>query len=281
MTPPKSTGEKKGELIQLRVEKSFADQLNNLAVRKQIPLSIMLRTWMADKLLDETKQGYNERSTWIEERIAKLSLSTFEEGPLVVVHAFPMSGKAKLTVETLKEHASSLVPGYGHRNYARSEIVQNGVIMTVRGGGEDGKLDARGEGFKTGEIESALSVPCEDNQFFSNHLDYLIVTAVRGLCSIYKAHNIEIGYVFRISLLRTKNFAPVVHKVLASTEPLKSFKEDRIDLREITITSPDQLATMAATGEFLIETLDEIAHSAGLPCSKSFDQSHKWVNPVH
>lgn len=281
MTPAKPTSAKKGELIQLRVEKSFADQLNNLAERKQIPLSTMLRTWIADKLLDETKQGYVERSAWIEERIAMLPFSTFDEGPIVLVHAFPMSGKAKLTVETLKQHASSLVPGYGHRNYSRSEIVQNGVIMTVKAGGEDGKLDARGEGFKTGEIESALSVPCEDSQFFSNHLDYLIVTAVRGLCSIYKAHDIEIGYVFRISLLRVKGFAPVEHKVLASTHPLKSFKEDRINLREITITSPDQLASTAATGEFLIETLDEIAHSAGLPCSKSFDQSLKWVNPVH
>ena len=42
MTPVKTSGEKKDELIQLRVEKSFADQLNALADRKQVPLSVML-----------------------------------------------------------------------------------------------------------------------------------------------------------------------------------------------------------------------------------------------
>lgn len=281
MTPVKTTGEKKGELIQLRVEKSFADQLNNLAERKQIPLSVMLRTWLAEKLLSETKQGFIERSDWIEKRISKLPLSNFDEGPVVVVHAFPMAGNAKLTVETLQQQASSLVPGYGYRNHSTTEIVQSGVVMTVRAGAATEKLDARGEGFKTGEIESALSVPCEDNQFFANHLDYLIVTAIRGLCSIYRAHDIEFGYLFRISLLRAKDYAPVEHKIIASTQPLKAFKKDRIDLAEIIITSPDQISSTAATGEFLINSLDEIAHAAGLPCSKSFNQSLKWVNPVH
>lgn len=281
MTPIKTSGEKKGELIQLRVEKSFADQLNNLADRKQVPLSVMLRTWMAEKLLDETKHGFNERSAWIERRIEKIPMSEFEDGPLLVIHAFPLSSKAKLSVETLKQHTYSLVPGYGFRSYTNSEIVQSGVVMTVRAGSENGALDARGEGFKTGEIESVLSVPSEGKQFYSQQLDFLVVTAVQGLCSIFKVHNIEIGYVIRISLLRTKDYAPVTNKILASSYPLPAFKVERIDLPEITITSPDQLSSMAATAEFLIDTLDEIAHSAGLQCSKSFDQNLKWVNPVH
>lgn len=280
MTPIKTQGEKKGELIQLRVEKSFADQLSNLADRKQIPLSVMLRTWMAEKLLDETKHAFNERSVWIEKRIENIPLSEFEDGPLLVVHAFPLSGKAKLTVETLKKHTYNLVPGYGYRSYTNSEIVQSGVVMTVRAGSESGVLDARGEGFKTGEIESVLCVPSEGKQFFSHQLDFLVVTAVQGLCSIFKVHNIEVGYVIRISLLRIKDYSPVVNKVLATSHPLPAFKVDRINLSEITVTSPDQLSSMAATGEFLLETLDEIAHSAGLECSKSFDQSLKWVNPV-
>jgi hypothetical protein len=280
MTPTKVSGEKKAELIQLRVEKSFADQLNALADRKQLPLSVMLRTWMAEKLRAESKAEQTERSAWIEKRISNLPLQDFVEAPLVVLHAFPLTGNARLTIETLKQHSHALIPGYGHRRYTKSRILQHGLEMVSKADGDDGRLIARGEAFKTGEVETVLSVPCEDKQIFGQQLDYLIVQAVQGLCSIFKAHGIELGYVIRISMLNAKDYCPVRNKVLASSSPLPKFSSPRIDLAEITITSPDQLGGLAQTGEFLIDTLDEICHATGEPGSISFDHNNKWVNEV-
>lgn len=278
MTPAKT--EKKGELIQLRVEKSFADQLNALADRKQVPLSVMLRTWMAEKLRAESKIEQSERSAWIEKRLTSLPLQDFEEGPLLVLHAFPLSGKAKLTVDTLKQHAYALVPGYEHRRYSNTQILQHGLETVVRGGGDDGKIVARGEAFKSGELEAVLSVPSENSQVFGQQLDYLVVRAVQTLCSIFKFHAIELGYVIRISLLNAKDYSPVQHMIIASSHPLPKFSSNRIDLPEITVTSPDQLSSMANTGEFLIETLDELWHATGQPGSISFDHNNKWINTV-
>jgi len=187
------------------------------------------------------------------------------------MHAFPLLGKAKLSVDTLKQYAYAIVPGYGHRSYTKSQILQHGLEMIVRGGGEDGKIIARGEAFKSGDIETVLAIFTEDKQFFAQQLDYLIAQAVQGLCSVFKAHNIEMGYVIRISLLNVKDFSPVRTKVIPSSSPLPKFNSDRTDLTEITITSPDQLASLPQTGEFLMDTLDEIAHATGHPGSMSFE----------
>jgi len=281
MADTKTSNQKKDVLIQLRVEKSFADQLNSLAERRQLPLSVLLRTWISEKLRDESKAELKDRAVWIEQSFAKMSLESFDSGPLLLLYAFPVSGKAKLSVDTLKQYAYALVPGYGHRRYVQSQIVQNGLEVTVRGGDGDSLL-ARGEGHKSGEIEAVLTVPStESKQIFAQQLDYLIVTAVQSLCSIYRAHGIELAYVIHISLLNAKGFAPVQHEILASSEPLPKFSSDRIDLPEITITSFEQLASMAATGEYLIDSLDEIAHAASTPGSMSFDRQNKWINPVH
>jgi hypothetical protein len=56
--------------------------------------------------------------------------------------------------------------------------------IVVRAGAEGRKFIARGEGSKTGEIETVLALPTiENGQFFAQHLDYSIVTAVQSAYS--------------------------------------------------------------------------------------------------
>jgi hypothetical protein len=81
-------------------------------------------------------------------------------------------------------------------------------------------------------------------------------------------------------LLNAKGYAPVQHIVIASTYPLRQFNSNRIDLPEITVTSPDQLVSMANTGEFLMDSLDELWHATGQEGSPSFDHNNKWINDV-
>jgi hypothetical protein len=267
-------------LIQLRVEKSFADQLNALADRKQVPLSVMLRTWMAEKLRAEGKAELAERTDWIADRIGKLKLDDFEEGPLLVMHAFPLSGNAKLGMETLKQHSYLLLPGYGHRRYTRTEIVQHGLETVVRAGGEDEKIVASGKAFKTGQLEAILSISSEKKQFFGKHMDLIIATGVQSLCSLYRQSEVETGYVIRISLLNAKDYEPVTSIPTYSSHPLPRFNSNKIDLPEIVVTSSDQLASLAYTGEFLMEAIDELWHATGQEGSPSFDHNNKWVNEV-
>jgi toxin ParE1/3/4 len=72
----------------------------------------------------------------------------------VVLNAFALSGKAKLTIDILKQRAYALVPGYEHRRYSKTQILQHGLETVVRGGGDDGKIVAKGEAFKTGQLEA-------------------------------------------------------------------------------------------------------------------------------
>jgi hypothetical protein len=279
MTPTKITGEKKDELIQLRVEKSFADQLNDLAIRKQVPLSVMLRTWMAEKVRDENKLELADRSNWVNERLANLRFEDFDQGPLITIHLVPLSSKAKLNVEALKEHTYNLTLGY--RRYGQTEFHQKSLVVTTRTGSMDGPLVVRGEGFMNGRLELIKSIPVFENmQLPGANLDAFIIDAVRSLCAIYQAQNVEMGYALRISLLRAKDYAPVIHKTSYSSPPLPLFKDNRIDLTELTITSPDQLASAAKTASYLMDTLDELWRASGNAHSPSFDENKRWINQM-
>ncbi len=274
MTPIKTSGMKKDELIQLRVEKSFADQLNALADRKQVPLSVMLRMWMAEKLEAAGKAELAKRSAWVEERIKNIKTEGFAEGPLLVMHAFSTAANAKLRVDILKQYPQLVVPGHGHRRMT-SEILQHGLSAVVRQGDE--KVVARGEAFKTGELEFVCWAPSEEDQLYGLQLDSMIVNAVQGLCAMYKKHEIDVSYVIRTSLLNAEGLTPVTLKVLASNHKHSQYSSNKIDLPEITITSPDQLSSTAKTAESLIDVLDELWHAAGQECSPSFDHNLKWA----
>lgn len=267
---------KKDELIQLRVEKPFLDQLNALANEQHLTLSVMLRAWLAERLKVEEKRLNESRFEWLNSRLnqIKKGVEGFEPGSILVAHAYPKLDKNKISIEKIEHNVELLVPSW-YRTPPKVSINQFGleVTRTLR----DGKTVVKGLAFKSGQLEVVMSIPSEDNQILGRALDNAIVEITRSACQYLHTQGIEMPYLVNVSLLNVKEKALVVNPTLYSSHPLPHFSKDEIRLTEIVVTSLHQFSTEAETGEHIIDVLDELWNATGQKYSMSFDNDKKWI----
>lgn len=275
MTPVKDS--KKGELIQLRVEKTFLDQLNAIAAEQHLPLSVMLRAWLADRLRAEERRVNSSRVEWQNLRFAEIQKNkdVFEPGPMLVVHAYSKLDQSKISLDKIDQYIHCLAPT-AYRTPLTSRINQFGIEVERKYG--DGKIFVRGQAFKSGQLEVVMPIQSEDAQIFGRWLDGAIVETTQSLCNFLRSQLIELPYAVNVTLLNARSYALVGNKVLASSTPLPKFTDDKIQLSEIEITSPEQFATEANTAEFIINVLDEMWNATGQKYSISFNNEKRWVN---
>lgn len=275
MTPVKDS--KKGELIQLRVEKTFLDQLNAVAEEQHLPLSVMLRAWLAERLRMEEKRINISRIEWQNQRFEEIQKNkeSLEPGPMLIAHAYSKLDQSKISLDKIEHNIHLLAPVF-YRTPLYSRINQFG--LEVERTNKDGKIPVRGQVFKSGQLEVVITIPNEDEQIFGRALDRAIVETTQSLCNFLRSQEIELPYLVNFSLFNAKGFALLGNKILGSSTPLPRFSDDRIRLTEIQITSPEQIATEANTAEFIINVLDELWNATGQKYSISFDNEKRWIN---
>lgn len=275
MTPVKDS--KKGELIQLRVEKIFLDQLNAIAVEQHLPLSVMLRAWLAERLRLEEKRINTSRIGWQNSRFDEIQKhkDAFEPGPMLIAHAYSKLDQSKISLDKIEHNIHSLVPAF-YRTPVTSRI--NQFALEVERKFKDGKIAVQGQAYKSGQLEVVITIPSDEKQIFGRPLDRAIVETTQSLCNFLRSQQIELPYVVSFSLLNAKGFALVGSKIVFSSTPLPRFPDDKIQLSEILITNHEQFATEENTGEFIINVLDEMWNATGQKYSVSFDNDKRWIN---
>jgi hypothetical protein len=275
MTPVRNG--KKDELIQLRVEKTFLDQLNAVAEDQHLPLSVMLRAWLAERLRQEEKRISASRLDWQISRFEDIQKhkDEFEPGPMLIAHACSNLDQSKINLDKIEQNMHSLAPAF-YRTPLISRINQFG--LEVERSQSDGKIVVKGQAFKSGQLEVVIAVPTEDEQIFGRALDRAIVETTQSLCNFLHSQKIELPYVVNFSLLNARGFALVASKGISSSTPLPRFSDDKIQLSEIVISNHEQHATEANTGEFIINVLDEMWNATGQKYSISFDNDKRWIN---
>lgn len=267
---------KKGELIQLRVEKPFLDQLNAIATEQHLTLSVMLRAWLAERLKVEEKRLNESRQEWIDSRINQIKKGGmgFEPGSILVAHAYSKLEQNKISMEKIEQNVEFLVPGW-YRTPVRKTINQFGleISRTV----SDGKTVMRGAALKSGQLEVVMDIPTVDNQILGKALDYEIVEITQCLCQYLRTQAIEMPYMVHFSLLDVIDKALVVNPVSYSSHSLPHFSQNEIRLSTIEITAPEQFSTEAQTAEHIIDVLDELWNATGQKYSLSFDNNKNWI----
>ena len=269
--------QQKGELIQLRVEKTFLDQLNAIAEEQHLPLSVMLRAWLAERLREEERRINASRAEWQNSRFEEIQKNkdAFEPGPMLIAHACAKLDQSKISLDKIEQNMHSLAPAF-YRTPLTSRINQFG--LEVERAFKDGKIAVKGQAFKSGQLEVVITIPSEDEQIFGRPLDRAIVETTQSLCNFLRSQQIELPYVVSFSLLNAKGFALVVSKIMFSSTPLPRFSDDKIQLSEILITNHEQFATEANTGEFIMNVLDDMWNATGQKYSVSFDNDKRWIN---
>lgn len=275
MTPVKDS--KKGELIQLRVEKPFLDQLTAIAEEQHLPLSVMLRAWLAERMREEQKRFNASRIAWQNSRFEEIQKyrDEFEPGPMLIAHAYSKLDQSKISLDKIEHNMQSLAPT-AYRAPLFSRINQFGLEVERRY--KDSKTFVKGQAFKSGQLEVVMTIPSEDEQIFGRGLDRAIVETTQSLCHFLRSQEIDLPYSVNFSILNAKGFALVSSKILASSTPLPRFSDDKVRLSEILITNPEQFATEANTGEVIVNVLDEMWNATGQKYSISFDNDKRWIN---
>lgn len=266
--------EKKQHLLQLRVEKSMLDRLNVAAKQLDLPLSVMLRSWFAEKLVQSENVANRQAEHWQEARFQEIlsQLDDFEEGPYLVAHAYT-AHSCKLSIEDIETHKYLLSPFY-FRTPMYSRILQSGLEVERR---YTEKLLAKSRAFKTGQLECIASIPSESHQIMGSALDRTVVETVEGLSQFYENLKLELPYKFRFTILNAQNFALVDRPILASSLPLPTFTSNEVRLTEIVIETFEQTADTKKIAEHAIDVLDELWNATGQKYSRSFDNNKQWI----
>jgi hypothetical protein len=275
MTVPsaaKDTG-KKGELIQLRVEKSFLDQLNAIAEKKHLPLSAMVRLWLSDRVSEELKMINAERTSWESTRFQQIKdvLGSFQPGPVLVVHAHPMTPGILIDVNKVERHASLLLP-WGYTGVS-GRIRQHGYELIRE---HNGIVHGKGQIFKSGQIEGMFSVSAKNREILGMALDDGIVQIISAYSHLLKTQETPLPYLFKFSLLNAKGYSITVYETIASTTTPSTFEQDRIELSDIIVSDLAQVASEAAIGNHIRSVIDELWHAAGERGSASYNDADEW-----
>ncbi|TXI89708.1 MAG: hypothetical protein E6Q34_10170 [Burkholderiaceae bacterium] len=273
MPSPKSPPAKKDELLQLRIDKALLDRLSGLAEESHLPLSVMLRSWLTERLSVEDKRVDAEREEWVESRLAsiKARLPLFDDGPLLVTHGYSLAPNKKLDLDYIQSRSSSLLL---NSRGATGQINQFGFSITKKL--DNGRILSEGQAFKVGRVESIYSIPVENHQILGKALDHAIVEIIQSLSVFFQNSENCLPLVFKVALLAVENYSIVVNPTTMSSPP-STFSSSEVFLSDVLITSFEQIASETTTAEHMIDVIDELWHAAGQRHSLSFDDKKKWL----
>ncbi|MBU6454361.1 MAG: hypothetical protein KGS72_21515 [Cyanobacteria bacterium REEB67] len=267
------TDNRKAELIQLRVEKTFLDKLNRIAEKQNLPLSAMLRVWLSDRLNEEMKMITTERKVWQEERLAAMKAALekeFEPGPAFAVHAHPLTPGVSIDIANVEKNAFSLIP-WGSTGFT-GRIKQHGYEL-IRA--HNGRSSAKAQIFTSGQIEGLFAVSTEGKEIYGLALDDGIVQVISAYVGLLRSQQTPMPYQFNVFILNAQGYAVV--EDVAGVEPTTAFEDSVVRLTPLVIDTPTQTESELQTGNHCREMIDELWRAAGKRHSASYDKDNQWL----
>lgn len=273
MSPPSDTI-KKEEVLQLRIDKPFLELLSAFAAEQKMPISVMIRAWLSERLNKELKLANSSRVEWLKDRFVSLQekLSEFNSGPVLAIHAFALTPGIYIDPEKVRSMHGALAP-YPQSLPAIGRINRLGYEQKRE---YQDKIVSAGQAFKTGNLEFIQSIDSNKQEILGMALDHGIIEIIRAQVGLLAGMQIPLPYLFKISILRAKGYWLTVNPTLFSnTIPQVDFQEDEFTLQDIIISDFAQVDSESKLAECIKPALDELWHAAGIGRSASFTDG-KW-----
>jgi hypothetical protein len=273
-----SINKTKSVVVQIRLDGSISSQIDAIAVEKELPPSTMLRDWVTDRLKQELRRVSSERSEWRTSRlaeVAKLVTEEFADGPILVVHAQPLTPGLKSSLDRLQQMSTSLVPLHGMQPVT-GRINRWGYEATCH---HHDKMIAKGQAFIGSQLESIYRLDYKGPEIFGLMLDEAIVMTVSSLLNLLSAQQFPLPYVFSVTLLRIKGSWLVTQASPLGPLPHVDFQEDSMTLSDILITDYAEASSPKVLAKHIRPILNEIWNASGISTSLSFDTDGTWHGP--
>lgn len=268
----------KSEVLQIRLESSVAKQIEAIATEKEFPPSAMVRDWVTDRLKQELHRVSSERSEWRAGRLAEISqliTEEFQDGPILVVHAQPLTPGLKSSLNRLEQMSTSLVPLHGMLSVF-GRINRWGYEATCL---HHDKMISKGQAFLQSQVESIYRLDHKGPEILGLMLDQSIVMTISSLLSVLSAQQFPLPYVFTVTLLRIKGHWLVSQPSQLGPLPHVDFQQDSMTLPDVLITDYAEATNPKILAKHIRPILNEIWNASGISTSLSFTPDGNWHGP--
>ncbi|MBX9772180.1 MAG: hypothetical protein K2X29_12460 [Candidatus Obscuribacterales bacterium] len=269
----------KSSLIQFRVNDLFFSQLSNLAKRKEIPIGVLVRSWVAERMRQELLLERDDAATWEAYRAQEVEkrLPAMEPGPIQILRLIPFEKTIKIEPESVRQFQSQLEPVQRTDEFS-GRINRLGYetkkIFRTAGELQAGYVQI----FTTGHIESVRVLRTDEHEraIYADQLDDDLIRSLWMYCTVLYQLNVAPPVQVSLAFARVKG---LTLRTRAYSAPTTKIEEDSFSMPQEIISDWSEVATIEAAAQFLKSTLDNFWQASGFPRSYSYSKEGKWEGP--
>lgn len=277
----KSTSKKaesKGGLVQFRVDDRLLTGLNEVAARLSIPVGVLARLWVGERLAQEMSFDISTIEAWREQRyrtIDQIVMKDFNPGPIAVIHLIPFQRSIELDLEKVRQ-CQGLLPPVERVDEYLGRINFDGY-QTIKQFRSEEKLAGIVQVFRTGQLESIREVATDENMcIYADSFDDDIIRAVWSYSCALQALDVQAPVALFVGF---KHFEGCSLKSKRFSWPTAKIQLDEFRMPGISINAWNDVVKIENAAQTLKRVMDRFANSAGLPRSMSYSAKGDWLGP--
>jgi hypothetical protein len=269
----------KGGLVQFRADSNFLMHLGSVATRLQLPVGVLARLWVAERLAKELAFDNASIEKWLDERHQEIlgRVAEFDLGPVQMIHMVPQNRELKIDPEKMRKIHNDLPPveritefngrinrlGYKTEKSFRNSDKMSGVVQV----------------FRTGQLESVriLHVDEMSEALYGDQLDDDLIRAIWS----YGGALSSLGIALPLKVfLRFSGLKGLTLRSRYYRETTTVFDDDSFSIPPVEITDWSMLKRIESTAAELRSTLDVLWNAAGFRGSPNYSSDGTWRGPL-
>lgn len=275
----KSDASPKGGLVQFRADDVLLTRLSQVADRLHVPVGVLARLWVSERLEKELSLDISMIRAWIEDRyqaVDKVISDEFRPGPIQLLHLIPFQRDLQLDPESLRSFQGLLAPVERVDEYT-GRINLEGYQTAKRFKSED-RLAGTVQVFRNGQIESIREIYCDENySTFADRLDDDLIRAVWSYSCVLEALQVKPPVALVVGFKRVKDLSL---KSGRFRSPSAKIDRNEFQLQEVTIHDWSEVVEISRAAETVKRILDQFANAAGVSRSMSYAGNGDWLGPL-
>lgn len=268
----------KGGLVQFRADEELFSNLTQVADRLHIPVGVLARLWVSERLEKELSFDMNSIEAWRQQRyklIDEFVEEEFNSGPIQVLHLVPFQRMIDVDPERVRQLQGMLPPVERVDEYSGRINLEG--YQTSKQFKTENKLAGSVQVFSTGQIESVRELYADENKcLFADYVDEDLIKAVWSYSCVLEALGVKPPIALFVGFRRMRG---CTLKSQRFSSPSAEIKYGAFELEVITIKDWSNVLTVENAAQSIKKLLDKFANSAGLPRSMSYSVNGSWLGP--
>ncbi len=284
-----SDDERRTNIIQFRADDSLMQRLQQFSDRLHIPLGILIRSWVIERLDSETQKELQMLIQWRETRFAEIrnSLNQFDEdGVVQIIHLMPLTPGTIIEPSAMQTVQGLLRPVERVDEWTGRINLHGFCTKKVFKNQDDGRMNGYVQLFESGKLESVriLHKPENTNLLYGAQLDDDLISATTSYFKALQQLKVPLPISMSVTIWNAHGFGIHVRhldKGFDLRNAGSGIECNDFILPEITISKWDSVATPQSTAMTIRPILNRLWNAAGFQNSFSYNSNGEWLGPLN